>query len=47
MPENWSYVGSGWSWWIIGLTLLPETIYPFVYVWVVHGEEEKKKKKVA
>ncbi|KAL2788212.1 hypothetical protein BJX66DRAFT_327307 [Aspergillus keveii] len=34
VPQNWQYVGSFWSWAIILATLLPETMYPFVYIWV-------------
>ncbi|GKZ35038.1 hypothetical protein AbraIFM66950_005478 [Aspergillus brasiliensis] len=34
VPQNWEYVASVWSTGIILWTLLPETIYPFVYVWV-------------
>jgi hypothetical protein len=33
VPQNWSYVA---NWWSIGgmiVTLLPETVYPFFYVW--------------
>lgn len=41
VPENWSYVGSPLSWWIMGLTLLPETAFPFVYLHI-HKEQEKK-----
>lgn len=41
-PEGWSYVGSQWSYWIIILTLVPETIYPFVYVWVHKNQKVKK-----
>ncbi|KAL5113851.1 hypothetical protein ACEQ8H_008271 [Pleosporales sp. CAS-2024a] len=40
IPENWSYVA---SWWSIGgmvVTLLPETVYPFVYIWA-HGKERE------
>ncbi|KAH7359534.1 hypothetical protein BKA66DRAFT_515213 [Pyrenochaeta sp. MPI-SDFR-AT-0127] len=43
IPENWSYVG---SWWSIGgmiVTLLPETVFPFVYVWAHRKEREKSK----
>jgi hypothetical protein len=43
VPENWGYVG---SWWSIGgmvVTLLPETAYPFVYVWAHRKEREKAK----
>lgn len=32
MPDNWPYVNTWWSWIIIGLTMLPETIWPFVYI---------------
>jgi len=41
MPQNWSYVG---SWWSIGgmvVTLLPETVYPFVYIWA-HRQEKAR-----
>ena len=34
MPQNWSYVGSNVSIAVIVLTMIPETIYPFVYIWV-------------
>jgi hypothetical protein len=40
VPENWSYVA---SWWSIGgmiVTLLPETVYPFFYVWAHRKERE-------
>jgi hypothetical protein len=43
VPENWNYVA---SWWSIGgmvVTLLPETIYPFVYVWAHRKERNKGK----
>ena len=39
VPSNWAYVGSKWSWWVIGLTMLPETVYPFVLV-KVHREQK-------
>ena len=32
-PQNWAYVNSSWSWFIILFTLFAETVYPFVYVW--------------
>ena len=32
-PQNWSYVNSFWSWFIILFTLFAETVHPFVYVW--------------
>ncbi|KAF1843388.1 uncharacterized protein K460DRAFT_288685 [Cucurbitaria berberidis CBS 394.84] len=43
VPENWAYVG---SWWSIGgmiVTLLPETVYPFFYIWAHRKEREKAK----
>jgi len=43
VPQNWSYVGSKWSWWIMGLTLLPELIFPFVYL-RVHKEQEARER---
>lgn len=44
-PANWSYVGSFWS--IAGMvvTLLPETIYPFVYIWAHRKERGEIKAK--
>lgn len=42
VPENWSYVNSPWSWWIMGLTLLPETIFPFVYLRVLKEQEARE-----
>jgi hypothetical protein len=45
IPENWSYVG---NWWSIGgmiVTLLPETVYPFFYVWAHQKERENAKRK--
>ena len=44
-PANWSYVGSFWS--IAGMvvTLLPETIYPFVYIWALKKERGEVKTK--
>jgi hypothetical protein len=33
-PQNWAYVGSRSSIAVMVLTLLPETVYPFVYLWV-------------
>ncbi|KAJ0414052.1 hypothetical protein BJY00DRAFT_321327 [Aspergillus carlsbadensis] len=43
IPQNWRYVGSFWSWTIIIATLLPETIYPFAYIWVWSGNSAKVK----
>jgi hypothetical protein len=45
VPENWSYVG---NWWSIGgmiVTLLPETVYPFFYVWAHKKERENAERK--
>ncbi|GAB7362693.1 hypothetical protein MBLNU230_g3001t1 [Neophaeotheca triangularis] len=41
IPENWAYVASWPSVWGIGLTLLAETIYPFVYLWVI-GRQKRE-----
>lgn len=40
-PMNWGYVGSQVSVWVIVLTMLPETVYPFVYIWVHQTQKEK------
>lgn len=45
IPENWSYVSSAWSIGMIGITLLAETIYPFIYVWVWRQERKLEKGK--
>jgi hypothetical protein len=37
-------VGSWWSIGIIVVTLIPETVYPFVYVWVREKGKEGKGK---
>ncbi|KAB8074334.1 hypothetical protein BDV29DRAFT_191022 [Aspergillus leporis] len=47
VPQNWEYVGSAWSIWIIVLTLIPETLYPFVYVWVFKTRKAKPEYKSA
>jgi hypothetical protein len=44
VPQNWSYVGSGVSVAVIALTMIPETIYPFVYIWVHKTKKEKTAK---
>lgn len=44
VPQNWAYVGSSWSIWTIMLTLLPEVVYPFVYIWAHHKERGKGKR---
>ncbi|KAI4655317.1 hypothetical protein J4E93_000027 [Alternaria ventricosa] len=47
VPENWSYVG---NWWSIGgmiVTLLPETVYPFFYVWAHRKERDNTTRKNA
>jgi TRAP-type C4-dicarboxylate transport system permease small subunit len=41
VPQNWGYVGSKWSLWFMGLTLLPELVFPFVYL-RVHKEQEAR-----
>jgi len=41
VPQNWGYVGSKISVWVIVLTMLPETVYPFVYIWVHKTKKEK------
>lgn len=41
VPDNWAYVNSSWSWWVIGLTLLPECVYPFVLV-AVHRDAKRR-----
>ena len=43
VPRNWEYVGSFWSIAIMVATLLPETVYPFLYVWVSCGSISKVK----
>ncbi|KAH9819405.1 hypothetical protein Tdes44962_MAKER05243 [Teratosphaeria destructans] len=43
LPQNWTYVGSIWSPVIIIATLIPETIYPFVY-YRVHQQQQSKLK---
>lgn len=40
-PQNWAYVNSFWSWFIILFTLFPETVYPFVYLWA-HVQSGKR-----
>ncbi|KAF2743448.1 hypothetical protein M011DRAFT_221613 [Sporormia fimetaria CBS 119925] len=47
VPRNWEYVGSFWSKAIIVLTLIPETAYPFAYVWARNHEVEKSRSKMA
>lgn len=43
MPQNWEYVGSPLSVGIIILTLIPETIYPFVYINIHNAKKDKDK----
>ncbi|KAJ5322532.1 hypothetical protein N7452_010821 [Penicillium brevicompactum] len=43
IPRNWEYVGSFWSIAIIVATLVPETVYPFLYVWVFNQSKSKVK----
>jgi hypothetical protein len=40
VPENWPYVGNPWSIGGMIVTLLPETVYPFFYVWAHRKERE-------
>ncbi|KAF4159635.1 hypothetical protein CNMCM8927_002885 [Aspergillus lentulus] len=42
VPQNWAYVWTPWSIGIIIATLIPETIYPFVYVWVHKTQKDKR-----
>ncbi|KAM0721448.1 hypothetical protein Q7P37_002372 [Cladosporium fusiforme] len=42
VPGNWSYINSPYNWWIMGLTLLPETIFPFVYMRVLKMQEARE-----
>lgn len=44
MPQNWLYVASPWSVWMIGITLAAETLFPFAYVWVWKQERSLKNK---
>lgn len=44
IPQNWEYVGSFWSVGTIIVTLIPETIYPFVYLAIHNAKEEQKSK---
>lgn len=41
VPENWAYVGSVWSIGIMVLTVAPEIVYPFFYVWVTAQKQKK------
>lgn len=43
VPQNWEYVGSFWSIAVIVITLLPETVYPFLFIWVASENEKKEK----
>ena len=43
VPRNWEYVGSFWSITIIVVTLIPETVYPFLYIWVFNQNRNKVK----
>jgi hypothetical protein len=48
VPQNWEYVGSSWSIALVVATILPEVIYPYVYI-KTHakktGEETARKKR--
>lgn len=41
VPENWSYVASPWSIGGMVVTLIPEVIWPFVYVRVHRYQKSK------
>ncbi|KAM3419169.1 hypothetical protein BST61_g5113 [Cercospora zeina] len=43
VPENWSYAGSNLSIAVIAVTMIPEVVYPFVYI-QVHLDQEQKQK---
>jgi hypothetical protein len=43
VPENWAYVANPWSIGGMIFTLLPETVYPFVYFWAHRKKQEKAK----
>lgn len=43
VPQNWEYVGSFTSVATIIVTLIPETIYPFLYL-QIHNANAKKNK---
>jgi hypothetical protein len=42
-PHNWAYVGSRSSIAVMFLTLLPDTLYPFMYLWVYARMEDGKR----
>ena len=44
VPQNWSYVGSTWSLWLMGLTLLPELAFPFAYLKILKEQEVRDSK---
>lgn len=44
VPQNWEYVGSIWSVGTIIVTLIPETIYPFLYLYIYNAKEEEERK---
>ncbi|PPJ60279.1 hypothetical protein CBER1_01264 [Cercospora berteroae] len=46
VPENWPYVGSYLSVAIIAVTMIPEVIYPFVYIQVHLDQGRQKQKEV-
>lgn len=47
VPQNWAYVGSWLSVTIIVVTLIPEVIYPLVYIWVYQRESDNVEPKKA
>lgn len=42
VPQNWRYVWTPWSIGIIIATLIPETVYPIVYLWVHKTQKDKR-----
>ncbi|KAJ5603835.1 hypothetical protein N7537_006791 [Penicillium hordei] len=44
IPRNWEYVGSFWNIAVIVITLIPETVYPFLYIWVFNQNKSKVKR---
>jgi hypothetical protein len=46
VPENWEYVANRWSVAGMVVTLFPETIYPFVYVWAYRQERRVEEENV-
>jgi hypothetical protein len=47
VPQNWSYVGSWASITLVVVTILPEVIYPYVYITTHYKMLERERKKKA